>query len=138
MTLPESEITTPMSILLVDDDPFVLQAMNLLLEQAGVLHTLCAAGYAGAVTRMGEVEHIDVIVADVVLAGTMTGIDLSHMAIARFPRLAVVVITGDIHDHSREVPNRGVYLRKPFGGDELRAAIEQAIVAVPEPRPSPQ
>ena len=124
-----SEVTKPTSVLLVDDDPFVLQAMNLLLEQAGVFETLCAAGYAGALARMAEAERIDVIVADVVLTGTATGIDLSHLAIARFPKLAVVIITGDLHDHSHAVPNRGVYLRKPFGGDQLRAAIAEAMAS---------
>jgi CheY-like chemotaxis protein len=118
-------------VLLVDDDPFVLQAMNLLLEQSGVFETVCAAGYPGALARMAEVDRLDVIVADVVLAGTATGIDLSLLAIARFPRLAVVIITGDLHDHSHEVPNRGVYLRKPFGGDELRAALAEAITSLP-------
>ncbi len=120
----------PISVLLVDDDPFVLQAMSLLLEEDGVLQTLCAAGYASALARMADAGHIDVIVADVVLLGAMTGIDLSREAMARFPRLGVVIITGDIEDHRAEVPNRGVYLRKPFGGDELRAAVKQAMASV--------
>jgi len=126
-----SEVVKPTSVLLVDDDPFVLQAMNLLLEQAGVFETLCAAGYASALARMAEVDRLDVIIADVVLAGTATGIDLSLLAIARFPRLAVVIITGDLHDHSHAVPNRGVYLRKPFGGDQLRVALAEAMASLP-------
>jgi CheY-like chemotaxis protein len=116
-------------ILLVDDDRFVLEAMDMLLQQAGGFTTYCATGYVSARQRLNELDHLDAIVADIVLAGTTTGIDLCREAIAAFPRIGVVVITGDSSDYRDEIPNRGIYLRKPFSGDKLIDAIHDAVTA---------
>ena len=60
------------------------------------------------------------------LAG-VSGIDLCQKAIDRYPRIAVVVITADPEVHCAEIPERGVFLRKPFGGEQLLEAIGVAF-----------
>ena len=53
----------------------------------------------------------------------MSGIDICQKAIEHHPAIAVVVITADTEIHRGDIPERGVFLRKPFGGDQLLEAI---------------
>ena len=85
--------------------------------------------------EMKNAPNIDVIVADVILAGTTSGIDLCQLAIERYPAIAIVVITADTEVHRTDIPQRGIFLRKPFGGEQLLGAIEAALKKVGEASP---
>lgn len=114
------------TVLIVDDDVLVLESIDLHLSAVDGFQTIRAQGSAGATSHMLNVQNVNVIVADVVLAGSMTGIDLCQQAIEQYPGIAVVVITADPEVHCAEIPERGVFLRKPFGGEQLLEAISEA------------
>lgn len=124
-------VDTNKTVLIVDDDVLVLESIDLHLSAADGFQTIRAQGSAGATSHMLNAHDIDVIVADVVLAGSMTGIDICQKAIEQHPRIAVVVITADPEVHCAEIPDRGVFLRKPFGGEQLLEAIGKALGKVP-------
>jgi DNA-binding NtrC family response regulator len=119
-------VQTKKTVLIVDDDDLVLESIDLLLSNAEQFRSIRALGAVGAQSHMKN-AHIDVIVADVILAGATTGIDLCRTAVERHPRVAVVVITADTEVERAEIPQRWVLLRKPFGGDDLLAAIGTAL-----------
>ncbi|MEO8998871.1 MAG: response regulator [Rhodanobacter sp.] len=114
-------------VLIVDDDDLVLESIDLHLSATEDFQTIRVLGSAGAMSHMQNAPTIDVIVADVILAGSISGIDLCQKAIDRYPHIAVVVITADTEVHCAEIPERGVFLRKPFGGEQLLEAIEVAL-----------
>ncbi len=114
------------TVLIVDDDALVLESIDLHLSAVDGFQTIRAMGSAGATSHMLNAQHIDIIIADVILAGSMTGIDLCQKAIEQYPTIAVIVITADPEVHCAEIPERGVFLRKPFGGEQLLEAIGKA------------
>ncbi len=114
-------------VLIVDDDVLVLESIDLHLSSADGFQTICAQGSYGAASHMLNAQGIDIIVADVVLTGSMSGIDICQRAIEQYPKIAVVVITADPEVHCAEIPERGVFLRKPFGGEQLLEAISEAL-----------
>ncbi len=103
---------TKKTILIVDDDDLVLESIDLLLSAVDDFQTIRARGSAGAISHLDHAQHIDVIVADVILAGELNGIDVCRQAMARCPDVAVVVITADTEVHRADIPQRGVFLRK--------------------------
>lgn len=113
-------------ILLVDDDRAVLEAMQMLLQGRGGYVVHCAVGAAGAAAFLSRHAHVDVIVADVILAGRTTGVDLCELGRRLHPQLGLVVISADPKVEADMIPESSLYLRKPFGGDDLVAAIEQS------------
>jgi DNA-binding NarL/FixJ family response regulator len=115
------------TVLIVDDNVLVLDSIDLLLSMTDGFQTIRALGSAGAASHMQNAQTIDVIVADVILAGTMTGIDICEKAIAQYPAIAVVVITADTETHRADIPERGVFMRKPFSGERLIEAIGEAM-----------
>jgi DNA-binding NtrC family response regulator len=122
-------VDTSKAVLVVDDDALVLESIDLHLSAVGGFHTIRALGSASANATLDQ-GRIDVIVADVILAGSVTGIDLCRKAIRQYPDVAVVVITADTEVQCAEIPERGVFLRKPFGGEQLLEAIEAALRVV--------
>jgi DNA-binding NtrC family response regulator len=115
------------TLLVVDDDSLVLESILLLLAAVDGFQTVGARGAADATVHLHGSRTIDVLVADVVLAGPTTGLDLCRIALETHPDIAIVVITADSDVHPAETPARGVFLRKPFGAEMLLAAIEQAV-----------
>ena len=127
----------PANLLVVDDDPDLLQLLSM---------RLTAAGYR--VTGVGSAEealaHLDVVrpqlvVSDVQLPGR-DGLALFDEIRSRHPALPVILLTahGTIPD-AVEATARGVftYLTKPFDGKALLDKIAQALaLGAPEAHPA--
>jgi CheY-like chemotaxis protein len=83
-----------------------------------------------ALAELARRPDIKMIVADIILKGPMSGIELAERALAKAPDLKVLHITG----YSAEVLmadgrlRPGVaLLRKPFARDALARAIENVV-----------
>lgn len=121
---------TKKTILVVDDQDLVLESIDLLLSGVDEFQTIRARGSAGAMSHISHTRQLDVIVADVILAGELSGIDVCRKVLDKCPNVAMVVITADNEVHRSDIPPRAVFLRKPFGGDQLVAAIADALAQV--------
>ncbi len=113
-------------VLIVDDDLTILETMRILLEGKGGFRVHGALGSHGA-RRLLETITPDVLIADVVLAGETTGIEVCEEALRLQPDMALVVISADSRADAEVMPRDSVYIRKPFGGVELLAAIDEAV-----------
>ena len=114
-------------VLIVDDDHAVLETMRILLEGKRAFRVHCAVGSSGAAHFLSAQQQVDVLIADVILAGEITGIDICHLARHQHPDVGLVVISADPNIDAQAIPERSVYLRKPFGGIELVQAIERVL-----------
>lgn len=123
-------------ILIVDDDELVLESLDMHLSMTEGFQTIQVKGCSGALSHMQNAPSIDVIVADVILAGSMSGIELCQKAIDRYPLIAIVVITADTEVQCADIPARGVFLRKPFGGEQLLESIGLALERVGQTFPA--
>jgi DNA-binding NtrC family response regulator len=124
-------LSTNKTVLVVDDDALVLEAMLLLFSATDGFDPIPARGASEATAILRGARDIDVLVADIVLAGTVTGLDVCRRAIELRPGIAIVVITADTEVQREDIADRGVFLRKPFGADALLAAIHQSVKQVP-------
>jgi signal transduction histidine kinase/ActR/RegA family two-component response regulator len=119
-----------LAVLLVEDDRQVASLLTGVLQSLGheVRHVPNAAGALEAVC--GE-ARIDVVLSDVMMPGGMSGLDLVRELRLCRPNLPVVLATGYSEGLDRMGEAGLPVLRKPFGRDELRAALAQAAPAVP-------
>ncbi|MEO7066968.1 MAG: response regulator [Rhodanobacter sp.] len=116
-------------VLVLDDDSAVLTALSDSLESQASFQLLVAQTYSAA-SKMIAINPVDIIVADVLLAGEATGIDFCNEAIGRYPNVALVLVSADMESHFKSYPLRAAWLRKPFGVAELLDAIADARAAV--------
>jgi FixJ family two-component response regulator len=111
-------------IAVVDDDPRVLASLRELLESAGyVAETFESA--EGLLSR--GLKGIGVVITDIGMPGA-DGFDLRDAVRQIRPDLPVFLITGrhEINDQSG-ARGRGGFLRKPFDGNALLAALRDAL-----------
>jgi signal transduction histidine kinase len=108
------------SILFVEDDVLVRDVVGPALVNAGFQVVTAASGdEAYRILQSGR--HFDVMFSDVVMPGTLSGIDLAQLAAKQFPRMQVVLASGY---SDRLTDSEGVrILPKPYDLSVLIAAL---------------
>jgi DNA-binding NtrC family response regulator len=117
---------TQSRILVVDDDPLVRQSCSRILAQKYDVK-LVENGTEGL--DLLEAESFDLALVDLKLPD-ISGMDILRRAPDSFPDTPVIMITGySTINNAVEAIKMGAsdYLAKPFGPEELEAAIEKAI-----------
>jgi CheY-like chemotaxis protein len=115
-------------VLLVEDDEFVAEALQVVLEDYSYKVSIATNG--GAALATAQSVAFDVAVSDINMPG-MDGFELCASLRQRH-RLPVVLMTGyGIEEMERRGTQVGahVVLRKPFSPDMLHRAISDATAA---------
>jgi two-component system response regulator GlrR len=114
-------------VLLVDDDPGVLQLLSMRLEALN-FEVICADGGETAMAKL-QTESANIVISDLRMDG-MDGIELFEKIQHRYPSIPVIVLTA--HGSIKEAVSatqKGVFsfLTKPVDKDELLSSIQQAL-----------
>jgi response regulator RpfG family c-di-GMP phosphodiesterase len=124
----------PARILLVDDEPLVLQGWVKALKPSG--HTVYTAETEAAAVGIAGAEPIDVVVVDYIL-GRITGVEVLNSIRKKRPLVRSILISGQIDEHLDEQSVRDLikdkvevdlYLHKPVRNKELRGAVNELLV----------
>ena len=121
-----SPATTPKRILVVDDEPFVCDAVKMMLEFDG--HKVQTASSAKAALESFSPEKFDLVITDYAMP-LMKGDELAQRIRERAPGPPVVLITAYAEMlQASQSPLAGVdsVVSKPFLLEDLRAAISKA------------
>ncbi|MBY9062530.1 response regulator [Sphingomonas yunnanensis] len=113
-----------MTILVVDDEPLVLENTAALLEELGHTVRLAASGPI-ALAQMEAGLRVDVLVTDQMMPG-MTGTLVAQRARLLQPGLKVLIVSGYAEIGDRE-KLRFPLLQKPFDRSALARAVRQLV-----------
>ncbi len=120
-------MTTPLRVLVVDDDPGMRDGMALSLKRAGFFAEQARGGEEAL--RMVRPGAYDAVITDLRMPG-MDGLQLTARLKAVDPALPVLLITafGSL-DSAREAMRLGAFdfLSKPFSPEELTLAVNKAL-----------
>lgn len=123
--------TFKQKILVVDDDPNILELLTIRLDAAGY-ETITANSAEEAINYL-DISRPQLVISDVQMSG-MDGMALFEHIHRMIPTLPVIILTafGNIPDAVSAV-QRGVfgYLSKPFDKETLLSQISQAIKLAP-------
>jgi len=120
------DIATP-RILVVDDEPRVRSACEMVLTEEGYNIALAPDGEQGLL--MIAAEHFDIVLLDLMMPN-ISGFDVLSKIRAIHPDTVVIVITGYATiEHSIEAMKKGAFdfIPKPFTPDQLRVVVSKAI-----------
>ena len=109
------------TVLVVDDEPLLRMDVTAVLEEAGC-HVIEAANADEALRMMETVAHVDLLVTDVQMPGSMDGIQLSAAVHSRWPDTEVMVTSGRIQPRAHELPPNVRFLAKPYAPYKLADA----------------
>jgi DNA-binding response OmpR family regulator len=127
------------TILLVEDDPFVLDATCRILQSAG-FEVLPAADAQEAMQAYGaSAPKIDLVMTDIVLPGR-SGLQLVQDLRRGAPPIAVLLTSGygDAGCDTDSLDARTYYLAKPYSRTTLVEKIREILGAVPLRRAATQ
>jgi DNA-binding response OmpR family regulator len=118
------EHTRARRVLVVDDEPALLDAVKYAFERAG-LEVVACRSFEDARARI-LAEDFDALVTDVRL-GAFNGLQLAVIARNRLPKLAIVVFSGFDDPVLREEASGlgAAYLVKPVTGERLLQELER-------------
>ena len=114
------------TVLVVEDEPVVRGFVVSTLERAGY-HVLVAGSPAEAVALTEDLdERIDVLVSDLIMPET-NGQVLAERLLARRPSMRVILMSGYGAGLEASADTNYRFLAKPFGRDDLMAAVATAL-----------
>ncbi|MCM1567311.1 MAG: LytTR family transcriptional regulator DNA-binding domain-containing protein [Dehalobacter sp.] len=120
-------------ILLVDDEPMVLNALKRILHSRG--YELFAATTSEEALDFLQKSAIDVIICDQNMPG-MLGIDLLKRSREEYPDAVRILITGssDVNVAISAINEGSIYyyLAKPWKNEEVISVVEKALADKPE------
>ena len=122
--------------LIVEDDPMQRDMICLLLEESEVDVIECESAEAAALVLERQAGKIALVMTDVSLAGTMTGVALAHVAKHCNPQLEVIVTSGS--PVPQPLPDGVEFWSKPWAPlDVIRLAERKsaALQAAQRARP---
>lgn len=115
-----------MTILVVDDDPVIRRMLEKRLEKEGYEVLLAEDGYQAR--KMLPQQHIDVVLTDLMMPGTIGGLEVLDIAKNLNANIEVILITAHSSiDTAVEAMKKGAadYLEKPINFDELFLRLEK-------------
>ena len=125
---PESEAFGSNEIvLLVDDEAVVRQTTSEFLSEIGY-RVFAAIDSVSAMKQAEKLDHLDLLLTDIGLPGSMNGINLSAELRAKYPKLKVLFITGFAGGAGLVTADAitGV-LTKPFSLNELSLRVSALL-----------
>lgn len=115
------------TILLVDDETAIRQTVSELLTELGY-RVINAVDSVSALKQADKLNHIDLLLTDIGLPGTMNGVSLAEQFEGRFPHIKVLFITGFAGGSSMvSVSSTRQLLTKPFNLTELCKRVSAMI-----------
>jgi PAS domain S-box-containing protein len=119
------------TILLVEDDPAILELVMMMLTKLG--YTVLTAGTPSGITHLAaeHVGKIHLLMTDVVMPG-MNGGDLARNLLPCYPHLKHLFMSGytaDVIAHNGILDDGVNFIQKPFSMKELAVKVRDALLS---------
>ena len=121
------------TIVLVEDEPLVLQATSDLLEEGGYC-VISASSFDEAVRQIEACPEAVALVTDIGIEGAEDGLALSRLVAERWPHMRTVIISGRERPRGDQYPREAIFFTKPYAPGALLTIMEQFMAGEVEPR----
>ena len=110
-------------ILLVEDDPIVLDSTAELLADGGC-DVRRASNLEEAMAALAEDPLPAVVVTDISLAGDRGGLDLARIVAERWPQVKVLIVSGEHRPPPEDYPESALFFTKPYANGALLTMVK--------------
>lgn len=112
------------TVLIVDDEHLIRILGCDTLEQGGY-QVLEAANAAEALQCLEHGAEVLVLFTDVNMPGPLDGLGLARLVNDRWPQVKILVTSGQVRPEPSELPEKGLFLSKPYRAEELLAMLRE-------------
>jgi DNA-binding NtrC family response regulator len=117
--------SAPADVLLVEDDPAVLDFLTELLAGDG-LTVACARTAVEALILLETGPAPAILVTDINLAGRLSGLDLARSVAECWPGIRLLIMSGQSRPAQDQYPPRALFFTKPFAPGALIAVVRSS------------
>ncbi len=121
-------MTSAKTVLLVEDEPLVLQSTSDLLEHEGY-RVVGATNYREAVAALEAEPDTAVMVTDISIGSEGDGVELARMVADRFPHVRTVIVSGAVRPSGDAYPKDAIFFTKPYAPGALLTIVRDCIEA---------
>lgn len=121
------------TVVLVEDEPLVLQATSDLLEEGGYC-VVSASSFDEAVRQIEACPEAVALVTDIGIGEGEDGLALSRLVAERWPHMHTVIVSGQERPRGEEYPREAIFFTKPYAPGALLTIIDQLMAGQVEPR----
>lgn len=114
------------TVLVVEDNELLRFLAIEAISMLGVRVTDCASADE-ALPLVENSSAISLVITDVCMPGSMDGLELAKVIWTRWPRLPVIVTSGNRSVPDGLLPSHAMFLRKPWSLDALHQAIRKYL-----------
>jgi DNA-binding NtrC family response regulator len=116
----------PRTVVLVEDEPLVLESTTCLLVDDGcVVHP--ASSHDEALEILHRNPHVTVVVTDIALSGSHTGLDLAEKVAEQWQHVHIIILSGQLRPHRGAMPAKALFCTKPCAPGALTALVRQCV-----------
>jgi two-component system cell cycle sensor histidine kinase/response regulator CckA len=124
-------LTGTETILLVDDEPMVLEVTRELLESMGYRVHAVGSGQEAIAVYMEKSNEIDIVILDMIMPGISGGETFEHLREIN-PQIRILLSSGySINGQAEQILKRGcnAFLQKPFERKRLSQKVREVLSA---------
>jgi two-component system, response regulator PdtaR len=124
----ETEIT-PLVVLVAEDEPSLrMLAVEVLTEEG---FATMEAGTASEALTLCKARPgaIDVLFTDIRMPGSMDGLELAHKVHERWPRIVIVISSGNIFLSREQLPHGAKFVPKPYDMHHVIDVVRETAAA---------
>lgn len=111
-------------VLVVDDEPLVLESTCALLADGGY-DVVRAEGFEEALRRLEAAPDTSVLVTDISFSGGPDGIALAHAVAERWPAIRIVIVSGEVRPAGNDYPETALFFTKPYAPGALLTMVSE-------------
>lgn len=105
--------------LIVEDDPDLREVAAAVLQQTDLRIVTCEDSEEAFTMLCKHGNDIAFIFTDIHLPGVLDGVDLVHRVGALWPRVTVIVTSGEAGARRKSLPDGIVYMQKPWVAEDV-------------------
>jgi DNA-binding NtrC family response regulator len=118
----------PILLLLIEDDPDLLDVLSMALTDGGYCIVSAASGAEAITTLDNDIASIRAVITDIRLGAKPDGWEVARHARALSPETPIVYTTGDsAHEWASKGVPKSVVLSKPFSAAQLITAVSTLL-----------
>jgi DNA-binding NtrC family response regulator len=109
-------------VLIVEDEEILRIFAAWQLEEAG-FEVVQAANADEALQAMNSRPDVRVLFTDVQMPGQLDGMDLARKVHEQWPKVLVLITSGNSRPAKADIPNQGHFLAKPYRSEDVISEI---------------
>jgi len=114
-------------ILVVEDDPTILEFLCEILEEEGFVVEPRESADA-ALTFLEESAHyVDLLLTDITMPGRIDGADLANLTGDRWPQIPLLIMSGYETPESAGIKHRASFIAKPWALGQMLDLVESTV-----------